>query len=113
MSVNSADLLSIPPTGVMLYLEKLAENIEKDEYSSLALLETSNAFVQLLPNQDFADLCGNRLAPDQSKFSQELHLKPCRLLLTSKLHIRIEVMRFVVSILVGMVPKLQIFDLDS
>ena len=50
-----ADLLSIPPTGVIQSLEKLAEKYRKDEDSSLALLETSNAY-KIVTKQDFADL---------------------------------------------------------
>ena len=50
-----AELLSIPPTGVTQSLEKLAEKYQKDEDSSLALLETSNTY-KIVTKQDFAEL---------------------------------------------------------
>ena len=50
-----AELLSMPPTGVTQSLEKLAEKYQKDEDSSLALLETSNTY-KIVTKQDFAEL---------------------------------------------------------
>ena len=50
-----AELLSLPPTGVTQSLEKLAEKYQKDEDSSLALLETSNTY-KIVTKQDFAEL---------------------------------------------------------
>ena len=49
------ELLSMPPTGVTQSLEKLAEKYQKDEDSSLALLETSNTY-KIVTKQDFAEL---------------------------------------------------------
>ena len=39
-----AELLSLPPTGVQQSLEKLAKKYEKDQDSSLALIETGGAY---------------------------------------------------------------------
>ncbi|MGT2845700.1 SMC-Scp complex subunit ScpB [Streptococcus massiliensis] len=50
-----ADILSLPPTGVSQSLEKLAEKYQKDEDSSLALLETSNTY-KLVTKQEFAEI---------------------------------------------------------
>lgn len=50
-----AELLSMPPTGVTQSLEKLAEKYQKDEDSSLALLETSNTY-KIVTKQEFAEL---------------------------------------------------------
>ena len=49
-----AELLSIPPTGVTQSLGKLAEKYQKDEDSSLALLETSNTY-KIVTKQEFAE----------------------------------------------------------
>ena len=50
-----AELLSMPATGVSQSLEKLADKYQKDEDSSLALLETARSY-KLVTKQEFADL---------------------------------------------------------
>ncbi|GGE37367.1 SMC-Scp complex subunit ScpB [Streptococcus himalayensis] len=50
-----AELLSIPPTGVVQSLEKLQEKYQQDEHSCLELLETSNTY-KLVTKKVFADI---------------------------------------------------------
>ncbi len=66
-----AELLSLPPTGVTQSLEKLAEKYQKDEDSSLALLETSNTY-KIVTKQDFAELLREYASdsPCRSEISQ-------------------------------------------
>ena len=89
-----AELLSMPPTGVTQSLEKLAEKYQKDEDSSLALLETSNTY-KIVTKQDFAELLRKSI-----KVYQEPPWKLCPLLLISSLLREWKWMRFVGSILV-------------
>ena len=71
-----ADLLSIPPTGVIQSLEKLAEKYRKDEDSSL---------VKLLPNKISLTFCGNIQKLRSIKVYQELPWRLYLLLLISNL----------------------------
>ena len=48
-----AELLSLPPTGVQQSLEKLAQKYEKDQESSLSLIETGGAY-RLVTKPQFA-----------------------------------------------------------
>ena len=50
-----AELLSLPPTGVQQSLEKLAKKYEKDQDSSLALIETGGTY-KLVTKPQFADV---------------------------------------------------------
>ncbi len=50
-----AELLSLPPTGIQQSLEKLAKKYEKDQDSSLALIETGGAY-KLVTKPQFADI---------------------------------------------------------
>lgn len=50
-----AELLSLPPTGVMQSLEKLAEKYRRDPDSSLELLESSQTY-RLVTKADFAEI---------------------------------------------------------
>jgi segregation and condensation protein B len=50
-----ADLLSLPPTGVIQSLEKLAQKYEADSDSSLALMETASTY-KLVTKSQHADL---------------------------------------------------------
>ena len=43
-----ADLLSLPPTGVIQSLEKLAQKYEQDQDSSMVLLVTKSQYAELL-----------------------------------------------------------------
>ena len=90
MCPSTSRSLSIPPTGVIQSLEKLAEKYRKDEDSSLALLETSNAY-KIVTKQDFADLCGNIQELRSIKVYQELHLKPLSIIAYKQPITRIEV----------------------
>ena len=105
-----ADLLSIPPTGVIQSLEKLAEKYRKDEDSSLALLETSNAY-KIVTKQDFADrLREYSRAPINQSLSRAA-LETWSIIAYNQPSTRIEVdeIRGVNSS--GAISKLQIFDL--
>ena len=48
-----AEVLSLPPTGIQQSLEKLAHKYEKDQDSSLALIETGGAY-RLVTKPQFA-----------------------------------------------------------
>ena len=50
-----ADLLSLPPTGVIQSLEKLAQKYEQDQDSSMALLETASTY-KLVTKSQYAEL---------------------------------------------------------
>ena len=105
-----ADLLSIPPTGVIQSLEKLAEKYRKDEDSSLALLETSNAY-KIVTKQDFADLLREYSRAPINQSLSRAALETLSIIAYKQPITRIEVdeIRGVNSS--GAISKLQIFDL--
>lgn len=105
-----ADLLSIPPTGVIQSLEKLAEKYRKDEESSLALLETSNAY-KIVTKQDFADLLREYSKAPINQSLSRAALETLSIIAYKQPITRIEVdeIRGVNSS--GAISKLQIFDL--
>lgn len=105
-----ADLLSIPPTGVIQSLEKLAEKYRKDEDSSLALLETSNAY-KIVTKQDFADLLREYSKAPINQSLSRAALETLSIIAYKQPITRIEVdeIRGVNSS--GVISKLQIFDL--
>ncbi|WP_247948432.1 SMC-Scp complex subunit ScpB [Streptococcus constellatus] len=105
-----ADLLSIPPTGVIQSLEKLAEKYRKDEDSSLALLETSNAY-KIVTKQDFADLLREYSRAPINQSLSKAALETLSIIAYKQPITRIEVdeIRGVNSS--GAISKLQIFDL--
>ena len=105
-----ADLLSIPPTVVIQSLEKLAEKYRKDEDSSLALLETSNAY-KIVTKQDFADLLREYSRAPINQSLSRAALETLSIIAYKQPITRIEVdeIRGVNSS--GAISKLQIFDL--
>ncbi|MHA4907382.1 SMC-Scp complex subunit ScpB [Streptococcus constellatus] len=105
-----ADILSIPPTGVIQSLEKLAEKYRKDEDSSLALLETSNAY-KIVTKQDFADLLREYSRAPINQSLSRAALETLSIIAYKQPITRIEVdeIRGVNSS--GAISKLQIFDL--
>ena len=105
-----ADLLSIPPTGVIQSLEKLAEKYRKDEDSSLALLETSNAY-KIVTKQEFADLLREYSRAPINQSLSRAALETLSIIAYKQPITRIEVdeIRGVNSS--GAISKLQIFDL--
>ena len=105
-----ADLLSIPPTGVIQSLEKLAEKYRKDEDSSLALLETSNAY-KIVTKQDFADLLREYSKAPINQSLSRAALETLSIIAYKQPITRIEVdeIRGVNSS--GALSKLQLFDL--
>ena len=105
-----AELLSLPPTGVTQSLEKLAEKYQKDEDSSLALLETSNTY-KIVTKQDFAELLREySKAPINQSLSRSA-LETLSIIAYKQPITRMEVdeIRGVNSS--GAISKLQIFDL--
>lgn len=105
-----AELLSMPPTGVTQSLEKLAEKYQKDEDSSLALLETSNTY-KIVTKQDFAELLREySKAPINQSLSRSA-LETLSIIAYKQPITRMEVdeIRGVNSS--GAISKLQIFDL--
>ena len=105
-----AELLSMPPTGVTQSLEKLAEKYQKDEDSSLALLETSNTY-KIVTKQDFAELLREySKAPIKQSLSRAA-LETLSIIAYKQPITRMEVdeIRGVNSS--GAISKLQMFDL--
>lgn len=105
-----AELLSIPPTGVTQSLEKLAEKYQKDEDSSLALLETSNTY-KIVTKQDFAELLREYSKAPINQSLSRAALETLSIIAYKQPITRVEVdeIRGVNSS--GAISKLQIFDL--
>ncbi|PRT65825.1 segregation and condensation protein B [Streptococcus anginosus] len=105
-----AELLSLPPTGVTQSLEKLAEKYQKDEDSSLALLETSNTY-KIVTKQDFAELLREYSKAPINQSLSRAALETLSIIAYKQPITRMEVdeIRGVNSS--GAISKLQIFDL--
>ena len=105
-----AELLSIPPTGVTQSLEKLAEKYQKDEDSSLALLETSNTY-KIVTKQEFAELLREYSKAPINQSLSRAALETLSIIAYKQPITRVEVdeIRGVNSS--GAISKLQIFDL--
>ena len=105
-----AELLSMPPTGVTQSLEKLAEKYQKDEDSSLALLETSNTY-KIVTKQDFAELLREYSKAPVNQSLSRAALETLSIIAYKQPITRVEVdeIRGVNSS--GAISKLQIFDL--
>ena len=105
-----AELLSLPPTGVTQSLEKLAEKYQKDEDSSLALLETSNTY-KIVTKQEFAELLREYSKAPINQSLSRAALETLSIIAYKQPITRIEVdeIRGVNSS--GAISKLQIFDL--
>ncbi|MCW1052944.1 SMC-Scp complex subunit ScpB [Streptococcus anginosus] len=105
-----AELLSMPPTGVTQSLEKLAEKYQKDEDSSLALLETSNTY-KIVTKQDFAKLLREYSKAPINQSLSRAALETLSIIAYKQPITRMEVdeIRGVNSS--GAISKLQIFDL--
>ena len=105
-----AELLSLPPTGVTQSLEKLAEKYQKDEDSSLALLETSNTY-KIVTKQDFAKLLREYSKAPINQSLSRAALETLSIIAYKQPITRMEVdeIRGVNSS--GAISKLQIFDL--
>ena len=105
-----AELLSLPPTGVTQSLEKLAEKYQKDEDSSLALLETSNTY-KIVTKQDFAELLREYSKAPINQSLSRAALETLSIIAYKQPITRVEVdeIRGVNSS--GAISKLQIFDL--
>lgn len=105
-----AELLSIPPTGVIQSLEKLAEKYQKDEDSSLALLETSNTY-KIVTKQEFAELLREYSKAPINQSLSRAALETLSIIAYKQPITRVEVdeIRGVNSS--GAISKLQIFDL--
>ena len=105
-----AELRSMPPTGVTQSLEKLAEKYQKDEDSSLALLETSNTY-KIVTKQDFAELLREYSKAPINQSLSRAALETLSIIAYKQPITRMEVdeIRGVNSS--GAISKLQIFDL--
>ena len=104
------ELLSMPPTGVTQSLEKLAEKYQKDEDSSLALLETSNTY-KIVTKQDFAELLREYSKAPINQSLSRAALETLSIIAYKQPITKVEVdeIRGVNSS--GAISKLQIFDL--
>lgn len=104
------ELLSMSPTGVIQSLEKLAEKYQKDEDSSLALLETSNTY-KIVTKQDFAELLREYSKAPINQSLSRAALETLSIIAYKQPITRMEVdeIRGVNSS--GAISKLQIFDL--
>ena len=78
------EVLSLPPTGIQQSLEKLAKKYEKDQDTSLALIETGGAYRLVTKSQFAAILKEYSKAPINQSLSRP-PLKPCPSLLISNL----------------------------
>ena len=105
-----AELLSLPPTGVTQSLEKLAEKYQKDEDSSLALLETSNTY-KIVTKQEFAELLREYSKAPINQSLSRAALETLSIIAYKQPITKVEVdeIRGVNSS--GAISKLQIFDL--
>lgn len=105
-----AELLSIPPIGVTQSLEKLAEKYQKDEDSSLALLETSNTY-KIVTKQEFAELLREYSKAPINQSLSRAALETLSIIAYKQPITKVEVdeIRGVNSS--GAISKLQIFDL--
>lgn len=104
------ELLSMSPTGVTQSLEKLAEKYQKDEDSSLALLETSNTY-KIVTKQEFAELLREYSKAPINQSLSRAALETLSIIAYKQPITRMEVdeIRGVNSS--GAISKLQIFDL--
>ena len=90
-----ADLLSLPPTGVVQSLEKLAQKYQEDTDTSLCLMETASRY-KLVTKADYASVLRVCLG---------LPLKPCQSLLISNRSPAWRSMIFEASIPVVLLPN--------
>lgn len=105
-----AELLSLPPTGVTQSLEKLAEKYQKDEDSSLALLETSNTY-KIVTKQDFAELLREYSKAPINQSLSRAALETLSIIAYKQPITRMEVDKIRGVNSSGAISKLQIFDL--
>lgn len=105
-----AELLSIPPTGVTQSLEKLAEKYQKDEDSSLALLETSNTY-KIVTKQEFAELLREYSKAPINQSLSRAALETLSIIAYKQPITRVEVEEIRGVNSSGAISKLQIFDL--
>ena len=105
-----AELLSMPPTGVTQSLEKLAEKYQKDEDSSLALLETSNTY-KIVTKQDFAELLREYSKAPINQSLSRAALETLSIIAYKQPITRMEVDKIRGVNSSGAISKLQIFDL--
>ncbi len=104
-----AELLSLPPTGIQQSLEKLAKKYEKDQDSSLALIETGGAY-KLVTKPQFADVLKEySKAPINQSLSRALETLSIIAYKQPITRIEIDAIRGVNSS--GALAKLQAFDL--
>lgn len=104
------ELLSMPPTGVTQSLEKLAEKYQKDEDSSLALLETSNTY-KIVTKQDFAELLREYSKAPINQSLSRAALETLSIIAYKQPITRMEVDKIRGVNSSGAISKLQIFDL--
>ena len=105
-----AELLSMPPTGVTQSLEKLAEKYQKDEDSSLALLETSNTY-KIVTKQEFAELLREYSKAPINQSLSRAALETLSIIAYKQPITRVEVDEIREVNSSGAISKLQIFDL--
>ena len=105
-----AELLSLPPTGIQQSLEKLAQKYEKDQESSLSLIETGGAYRLVTKPQFAAILKEYSKAPINQSLSRAA-LETLSIIAYKQPITRIEIdaIRGVNSS--GALAKLQAFDL--
>ena len=105
-----AELLSLPPTGIQQSLEKLAQKYEKDQDSSLSLIETGGAYRLVTKPQFAAILKEYSKAPINQSLSRAA-LETLSIIAYKQPITRIEIdaIRGVNSS--GAISKLQMFDL--
>ncbi len=104
-----AEILSLPPTGVIQSLEKLAEQYEANPDSSLTLLETSR-HISWSQSQSLLRFCGPIHGRQSIKVCRGQHWRPCLSLpISSDTRVEIDDIRGVNSS--GALAKLLAFEL--
>ena len=105
-----AEVLSLPPTGIQQSLEKLTHKYEKDQDSSLALIETGGAY-KLVTKPQFADVLKEYSKAPINQSLSRAALETLSIIAYKQPITRMEVdeIRGVNSS--GAISKLQIFDL--
>lgn len=105
-----AEILHLPPTGVLQSLEKLAERYEADADSSLSVIETSNRY-RLVTKKDFAGILREYSKAPVNQSLSRAALETLSIIAYKQPITRVEVdeIRGVNSS--GAIAKLQAFDL--
>ena len=105
-----ADLLSLPPTGVVQSLEKLAQKYQEDTDTSLCLMETASRY-KLVTKADYASVLRDYSRTPMNQSLSRAALETLSIMLISNRSPAWRSMTFEASIPVVLLPNLLSFDL--